>query len=70
MKAQKNDHPTAEKFCKKCGAPLTSTSKYKYCDNCRREKAKTRRQIGETVLALGVTVCSCIPVVKHFVKKK
>ena len=36
MKA-KNDVVMGEKKCKKCGDPIRSTSKYKYCDNCRRE---------------------------------
>ena len=40
MKAKKNEVISEERVCKKCGDPLRSTSKYKYCDNCRREKAK------------------------------
>lgn len=70
MKAKKNEVLSEERVCKKCGDPLISTSKYKYCDNCRREKAKTCREIGGTVLSLGVAVLGSIPVVKHFVKKK
>ena len=31
------------KYCKKCGCELASTSRYKLCDNCRRDRAmKTR----------------------------
>lgn len=41
MKAKNNDFTSEERVCKKCGDPLTSTNKYKYCENCRREKAKS-----------------------------
>ncbi|MFR2505055.1 MAG: hypothetical protein ACLS85_21660 [Coprobacillus cateniformis] len=37
----------------KCGDPLRSTNKHNYCDNCRREKAKARRDYGAL---LGVSV--------------
>ena len=56
--------------CKKCGAPLVSTSKYKYCDNCRREKASGWRKAGEISLGVLVFVGSSLPVVKNFVNKK
>lgn len=69
MKA-KNKPVTEEKVCKKCGEPLVSTSKYKYCDNCRRARAKTRREVGGTLLTLGITVLGSVPVIKHFVNKK
>ncbi len=69
MKAKKNEVVTEEKVCKKCGDPLRSTSKYKYCDNCRREKAKTRKEIGGTLLSLGVMALGSVPFIKHFVKK-
>lgn len=69
MKAKKSEVISEERVCKKCGAPLRSTSKYKYCDNCRREKAKTRKEIGGAVLSLGVMVVGSLPVIKHFVKK-
>lgn len=64
MKA-KNNPVSEERICKKCGAPLRSTSKYKYCDNCRREKAKRRKDIGGTVLSLGIMVAG----IKHVIKK-
>lgn len=57
------------KVCKKCGDPLRSKSKHKYCENCRREKAKTRREIAGTVGALGLAVISLVPGIKHFTKK-
>lgn len=69
MKA-KNKPVMEEKVCKKCGEPLTSTSKYKYCDNCRRARAKTQREVGGSLLTLGLTALGSIPVIKHFVKKK
>lgn len=59
-----------EKVCKKCGTPLTSKSKYKYCDNCRRERAKTRKEIAGTVGALCIAALTVVPGVKHFVNKK
>lgn len=70
MKTKKNDSVSEERVCKKCGDPLRSTSKYNYCDNCRREKAKTLREIGGTVFGLGIAVLGSVPVVKHFVNKK
>lgn len=69
MKKNNKDSISGEKLCKKCGEPLRSTNKYKYCDNCRREKAKTRREIGGAFLSLGIAALGCVPVVKHFVKK-
>ena len=65
----KNDIISEEKKCKKCGDPIRSTSKYKYCDNCRRERAKAQREAGGAVLGLAAMALSCIPVIKHFVKK-
>ena len=69
MKAKKNEVISEERVCKKCGDPLISTSKYKYCDNCRRERAKTRKEVGGTVLSLGVMVLGSVPVIKNFIKK-
>lgn len=58
-----------DRVCKKCGTPLASTSKYKYCDNCRREQAKVRKNTCEAFLGLGLAVLAVVPGVKHFVKK-
>lgn len=69
MKAKKNEVISEERVCKKCGDPLRSTSKYKYCDNCRREKAKARKEMGGAALGLCVMALSCVPVVKNFIKK-
>ena len=66
----KNKPVMEEKVCKKCGEPLTSTSKYKYCDNCRRARAKTQREVGGTLLTLGVAFLGSIPFIKHFVNTK
>lgn len=66
---RKNEIIGDEKICKKCGEPIRSTSKYKYCDNCRREKAKARKEVGGAVVGLAVMALSCVPVIKHFVKK-
>ena len=59
-----------EKVCKKCGEPLRSTSKYKYCDNCRRERAKTTKEAVGTMGGLLMLGLSLVPGVKHFVDKK
>ncbi|MEG0547115.1 MAG: hypothetical protein RR313_09445 [Anaerovoracaceae bacterium] len=64
------DIQNVEKVCKKCGTPLTSKSKYKCCDNCRRERAKTRKEIAGTVSALCIAALTIVPGVKHFVNKK
>lgn len=34
---------TEQKTCKKCGTPLPNAWKYKYCENCRRDRAEKRR---------------------------
>lgn len=69
MKAKANEAVSEERICKKCGDPLRSTSKYRYCDNCRRERAKARREVGGAVLSLGVMVLGSVPVIKNFIKK-
>lgn len=63
-----NEEAVGKRVCKKCGAPLGSTNRYKYCDNCRRERAKARRETVEICLGVGAIVLS-IPGVKHFVNK-
>ena len=70
MKKVKNEVISTGRVCKKCGEPLRSTSKYQYCDNCRREKAKVRKEIGGGIGVVLTLVLSSIPVVKHLVKKK
>lgn len=66
---QMNENFVDEKICKKCGDPIRSTSKYKYCDNCRRKKAKVRKEVGGAVVGLAVMALSCVPIIKHLVKK-
>lgn len=66
---KKNNTLPEERVCKKCGDPLRSTSKYKYCDNCRRENARMKKEIGGTVLGICAMLLSSVPVIKHFVKK-
>lgn len=65
-----NKDVVVERVCKKCGDPLRSTNKHNYCDNCRREKAKARRETMELCLGVGVMALSLVPGVKHFVNKK
>lgn len=69
MKAKKDDFANEERVCKKCGDPLRSTSKYKYCDNCRREKAKARKEMGGAAISLCALALSCVPIVRNFIKK-
>lgn len=63
------EEKTEDKICKKCGEPLRRSSKHKYCENCRREKAKARREVAGVVGALGLACLSVVPGIKHFVKK-
>lgn len=65
-----NKEVAGERVCKKCGEPLRSTNRHNYCDNCRRERAKARRDTMELCLGVGVMVLSVVPGVKHFVNKK
>ena len=69
MKTKQNNVVSEERVCKKCGDPIRSTSKYKYCDNCRRERAKTRREVGGAVFSLGVMALGSVPIIKNFIKK-
>lgn len=69
MSEKNNTTNALEKTCKKCGEPLRSKNRYKYCDNCRRERAKVRRDLGETIFAFGGIVLSSIPVIKFLNKK-
>jgi|GEM_PF-1097344 len=52
-------HKTENMTCKKCGTPLPSTWRYKYCENCRRERTEKRRNIGAAIggvaLTMGIT---------------
>jgi len=45
MKSKNNENVAFERVCKKCGSPLISKSRYKHCDNCRREIAKARKKM-------------------------
>lgn len=65
----KFENDVEQKICKTCGDPLSSKSKYKYCENCRRERAKARKEAGGAAIALLSLAVSCIPIVKHFNKK-
>jgi predicted amidophosphoribosyltransferase len=42
-----------ERFCKKCGEPLTTTNKHRLCEHCRRESIKKFRN-GASVAAMLV----------------
>jgi len=60
----KSEVESTERFCKKCGEPLRSTNKYKFCENCRRTNTNT---LGKGLITLGLVL---IPCVKHFTGKK
>lgn len=47
---------TGQKACKKCGTPLPSTWKYKYCENCRRGRAEKRRNTIAGAFGVAVSV--------------
>lgn len=48
------------RYCKQCGCPLTATSGYDECDDCRRQKAdKMKKQalgIGSALLIIGTII--------------
>lgn len=46
----------SQKQCKKCKRSLPDGYKYKYCENCRNERAKQVRNIGKTALGVAVMV--------------
>lgn len=68
-KKMNNKEAVEERVCKKCGDPLRSTNRHNYCDNCRRGRAKTRREAMKLCLGVGVMVLSVVSG-KHFVNKK
>lgn len=70
LKKIDNKKIAEERVCKKCGDPLRSTNRHNYCDNCRRERAKTRKETMELCLGVGVMVFLAVPGVKHFINKK
>lgn len=65
-----NEEAVGERVCKKCGVPLRSTNRYNYCDNCRRERTKARRETMELCLGVDAMVLSILLGVKHFVNDK
>ena len=70
LKKRDNKQTVEERVYKKCGEPLRSTNRHNYCDNCRRERAKTRRETAELCLSVGVIALSTIPGVRHFIKER
>ena len=48
------------RYCKKCGAELPNTFKYKLCTNCRMARAQLFRDAGMGALALVGTVTSVV----------
>lgn len=70
LKKTDNKEIIEERVCKKCGNPLRSANKHNYCDNCRWERAKTRREAMELCFGVGVIVLSVVSSVKYFVNTK
>lgn len=52
----KSRSKTEQANCKKCGTPLPSTWKYKYCENCRRELIEKRRNKGLAISGIALTI--------------
>lgn len=55
MKFKKGEHKAKEysvRYCEKCGCPLPSEHKQKYCDSCNREDANKWRNIFSIVFGL------------------
>lgn len=69
MRTKKINPVSEERVCKKCGEPLISTSKYKCCDNCRRERTETCKGVFFGLVGSVLAFLGGVPVVKHFVKK-
>lgn len=67
MKTNTDDQTTMDRYCKKCGKPLRSTSKYDLCNNCRRKKIGVIKQVGGVVSAVVVTG---VTIVANVLKKK
>jgi hypothetical protein len=44
------------KMCKKCGRQLPDKYEYKKCENCRNQDAKKLKDIGKTVLGVGILI--------------
>lgn len=47
---------TGQRGCKKCGTPLPSTWRYKYCEDCRRDRAEKRRNTIAGVVGVTASV--------------
>lgn len=65
-----NEEAVGERVCEKCGGSIRNTNRYNYCDNCRRERAKARRETMKLCLGVDAMVLLIVPGVKHFVNKK
>lgn len=48
--------PSNQITCKQCGTPLPSTWKYKYCEDCRRDRAEAKRNVAVGVISMCVSV--------------
>ena len=75
MKAKKirkadNTEISIAQYCKNkaCACELTSNNKGKYCDKCRRERAKKVQEAGTTVGGIALAVIALVPGIKEIGK--
>ena len=75
MKAKKikkagNTEIPSIQYCKNksCGCELPSNNKGKYCDKCRRERAKKIRETGTTIGGIALAAIALVPGLKEIGK--
>lgn len=61
----KNEGQPGVRYCKKCKCELTSTNKYKLCEDCRRKSNRIKSGIIKSLLAVGGIALSAVAIVKH-----
>lgn len=64
----KNEGQPGVRYCKKCKCELTSTNKYKLCEDCRRKSNAKGR--GYLTVAVGIVLSAVAIIVKHNGEKK
>ena len=75
MKAKKikkagNTEISIVQYCKNkaCACELPSNNKGKYCDKCRRERAKKVREAGTTIGGIALAAIALVPGLKEIGK--
>ncbi len=68
-KADNTEMPIIQ-YCKNksCACELPSNNKGKYCDKCRRERAKKIRETGTTIGGIALAAIALVPGLKEIGK--